>query len=188
MTRWDYYTPFIVLSAAVVTIGAGMLLTIDVNTPNWKIYGFTIIAGTGIGLSVQAVSISIGVLPRPIVPIGIAIAMFSRSLSVTIFLAISNSVLSNDLLTGIAKSIPTIDSTTIVNAGATGIRTVIIGDDMLALVLEAYNLAIRHVFIIAVVCGGASFAVSLGFEWKSVKAKDLAARKAQSSKSEKEGG
>ena len=101
--------------------------------------------------------------------------MFSQTLSGAMFLAISNSVLSNGLVTEIAQRIPGIDPSTIVNAGATGIRSIVTGDDMLTLVLEAYNIAVRHVFIIAVVCGALSFIVSWGFEWKSIKGVNLAA-------------
>ena len=91
------------------------------------------------------------------------------------FLAISNSVLSNGLVSEISKRIPNIDPATIINAGATGIRGIVNGEQELQLVLEAYNVAVRHVFIIAVVCGALSFVTSLGFEWKSIKGKNLAA-------------
>ena len=66
------------------------------------------------------------------------------------------------------------DASTIINAGATGVRT-IVGSDMLPLVLEAYNSAVRNVFIMAVVTCSLTFVVSWGFEWKSIKGKNLAA-------------
>jgi len=176
VTWWGYYTPFIILGSAIFTIGSGLLLTIEVDTTNWKVYGFTIFAGSGLGFSLQNTYMSVqAVLPQSTLPIGNAIVMFSQTLSGAMFLAISNSVLSNGLVTEIAQRIPGIDPSTIVNAGATGIRSIVTGDDMLTLVLEAYNIAVRHVFIIAVVCGALSFIVSWGFEWKSIKGVNLAA-------------
>lgn len=176
VTWWGYYTPFIILGSAIFTIGAGLLLTIEVDTTNWKVYGFTIFAGSGLGFSLQNAFMSIqAALPQSTLPIGNAIIMFSQTLSGAMFLAVSNSVLSNGLVTEIAKRIPNIDPDTVVNAGATGIRSIVTGEDMLLLVLEAYNVAVRHVFIIAVVCGALSFLVSWGFEWKSIKGKNLAA-------------
>ena len=62
----------------------------------------------------------------------------------------------------------------IVDAGATGLRS-IVSPSMLPLVLDAYNTAVRHVFIIAIVTGGLSFVVSCCFEWKSIKGRNLAA-------------
>jgi hypothetical protein len=59
-------------------------------------------------------------------------------------------------------------------AGATGIRD-IVSADMLPLVLEAYNSAVRNVFIMAIVLGASAFIVSLFFEFKSIKGKNLAA-------------
>jgi len=91
-----------------------------------------------------------------------------------VFLAISNSVLSNSLVNQLTSRIPNVDAATIVNAGATGVRT-IVKPDMLPLVLEAYNSAIRDVFIMAIVTGALSFVTSFGFEWKSIKGKNLAA-------------
>jgi hypothetical protein len=78
------------------------------------------------------------------------------------------------LVTEISKRIPDIDPTTIVNAGATGIRT-IVDASLLPLVLESYNIAVRNVFYIAVGCGCGCFLASVCFEWKSIKGKNLAA-------------
>jgi hypothetical protein len=176
VTWWGYYTPFIIFGTVLFTIGAGLLLTIQVDTTNWKVYGFTIVAGAGLGFSMQNAFMSVqAVLPQATLPIGNAIVMFSQTLAGAMFLAISNSVLSNGLVSEIAKRIPNIDPATIINAGATGIREIVNGDQELQLVLEAYNLAVRHVLTIAVICGALSFVASLGFEWRSIKGKNLAA-------------
>jgi len=46
---------------------------------------------------------------------------------------------------------------------------------MLPVVLDAYNSAVRDVFIMSIATGGMSFLVSFGFEWKNIKGKNLAA-------------
>lgn len=83
-------------------------------------------------------------------------------------------MLSNGLVNEIAQRIPDIDPNTIIQAGATGIRT-IVTPEQLPLVLDAYNAAVRDVFIMAIATGGCAFLASLGFEWKSIKGKNLAA-------------
>lgn len=62
----------------------------------------------------------------------------------------------------------------IINAGATGVRN-IVSPEVLPLLLNAYNTAVKHVFIIATITAGLSVLASLGFEWKSIKGKNLAA-------------
>jgi len=91
-----------------------------------------------------------------------------------IFLAISNAVLSNGLVNEISSRIPGIDPNTIISAGATGIRNIVTAEQ-LPLVLAAYNSAVRNVFIMSIATGGCAFLASLGFEWKSIKGKNLAA-------------
>lgn len=83
-------------------------------------------------------------------------------------------MLSNSLVNQLSTKIPSLNPSTIINAGATGIRD-IVSSDLLPLVLEAYNHAVRNVFIIAIVTGALSFVASCGFEWKSIKGKNLAA-------------
>ena len=83
-------------------------------------------------------------------------------------------MLSNGLVSQLTSRIPGVDASTIIDAGATGVRT-IVGPDMLPLVLDAYNSAVRNVFIMAIVTGSLAFVVSWGFEWKSIKGKNLAA-------------
>jgi hypothetical protein len=67
-----------------------------------------------------------------------------------------------------------VNAATIIDAGATGVRT-IVSSNLLPLVLEAYNSAVRNVFIIAIATGALAFVTSWGFEWKSIKGKNLAA-------------
>lgn len=82
VTWWGYYTPFIIVGAAIFTIGTGLMTTITVSQPDWRAYGFTIIAGAGCGFSLQNAYMSIqAVLPQSTLSIGNAIIMFCQTLS-----------------------------------------------------------------------------------------------------------
>ena len=175
VTLWGYYTPFIIAGAAIFTIGAGLITTFTVDQADWRAYGFTIVAGIGCGMALQNAFMSIQVvLPQATLSVGNAAVMFSQTLSGAVFLAVSQSVLSNGLVSHIQEKIPDLDPAMIVAAGATGIRNLVTAEQ-LPLVLEAYNSAVRDVFIMAVALGGASFIATLGFEWKSIKGKNLLA-------------
>lgn len=83
-------------------------------------------------------------------------------------------MLSNSLVNQIASEIPNVNPQMIINAGATGIRD-IVSPQILPLLLEAYNTAIKHVFIVSIIAAALSFLMSFGFEWKSIKGKNLLA-------------
>jgi hypothetical protein len=89
-----------------------------------------------------------------------------------IFVAVSQSVLTNGLIDELSRRFPGIDPGNINSAGATGIRD-IVPVDLLPFVLEVYNSVVRRIFIIAVVLGSCSFIASLFFEWKGLIRKDL---------------
>lgn len=85
-----------------------------------------------------------------------------------IFLAVSQSILSNVLVNDISERIPGIVPARILAAGATGIRD-IFPEDLLPLALEAYNSAVRDVFIMGIVLGACSTIASCFIEWKNIK-------------------
>jgi len=74
--------PFIVIGSIIFTVGAGLLTTLTVDQPDWRAYGYTIVAGSGYGLSLQNAYIAIqDVLPHETLPIGNAIVMFCQIFS-----------------------------------------------------------------------------------------------------------
>ena len=82
MTLLGYYTPFIILGSVVMTIGCGLMELYTVDQADWRAYGFTIVAGAGIGLSLQNSVMAVqAVLPQSTVAIGNAAVMFFRTLS-----------------------------------------------------------------------------------------------------------
>jgi hypothetical protein len=195
VTYLGYYTPFIIVGSAIFTIGMGLMTMFTVDQPDWRAYGFSIVAGAGCGLAIQNGFMAIqAVLPQETLPIGNAAVMFSQTLayyptfspiapvcfwmmltgSGAVFLAISNSVLSNALVNQIAQRLPNINPDIIINAGATGIRT-IVDTAQLPLVLAAYNEAVRDVFIMGIAVATLAFCAACAFEWKSIKGKNLAA-------------
>ncbi|KAL8408917.1 hypothetical protein RB594_007378 [Gaeumannomyces avenae] len=54
MGRTGYYYPWYIAGSALELIGGVLLYTVDENTSNAKIYGYTIILGTGVGCFCQA--------------------------------------------------------------------------------------------------------------------------------------
>jgi hypothetical protein len=79
VTLLGYYTPFMYSSVIAMSIGAGLLSTLKVNSGHNEWIGYQVLFGAGIGLGMQNTLIAVQTaLPLADVPIGTAIIMFSQ--------------------------------------------------------------------------------------------------------------
>jgi hypothetical protein len=108
------------------------------------------------------------VLSKEDVSVGITLLTFVQFLSGTIIITICQTVLENNLATGLVGKIPNFDPSSIARQGATSIR-MLVPPDKLPLVLQVYNDSLRPVWYIAIGLSALIFISSFGFEWKSVK-------------------
>ncbi|KAL8781664.1 MAG: hypothetical protein Q9213_005906 [Squamulea squamosa] len=168
VTAIGYYTPFLILSSCLMSIGAGLCSTFGVHTgaPYW--IGYQIIVGWGIGCGMQQSSTAAQrVLDKDNAPIGVSLMFFGQSLGGVISLSAAQNVLSNNLIANLS-AFPNIDPRTIVETGATALRSIFSPSD-LPEVLLAYSKAIKQVFYIALGISSASIFAGLSMEWRSVK-------------------
>ena len=106
------------------------------------------------------------------IPVATALTLFFQQAGGTFFLGIAQAVLLNNLLPAMQKINPTITKTQIINAGATGLKNLVSGQQ-LAATLVVYARSLNKVFIISLVMGLFAFGFAFGVEWKSVKAKKV---------------
>lgn len=74
-----------------------------------------------------------------------ALAVFSQAFAGALFLSFSDTIFTNSLKTLIPEYAPSVNPQTVINAGATGFRTIIKGAE-LADVLVAYAKSVDRVF------------------------------------------
>ncbi|CAL8581606.1 hypothetical protein XPA_007295 [Xanthoria parietina] len=168
VTAIGYYTPFLILSSCLMSIGAGLCSTFGVHTtaPYW--IGYQILVGWGIGCGMQQSSTAAQrVLDKHDAPIGVSLMFFGQSLGGVISLSAAQNVLSNNLISNL-DSFPDVDPRTIIETGATALRSIFSPSD-LPEVLIAYNKAIRQTYYIALGISCASIIAGLSMEWRSVK-------------------
>ncbi|KAL8861830.1 MAG: hypothetical protein Q9178_001699 [Gyalolechia marmorata] len=168
VTATGYYTPFLILSSCLMSIGAGLCSTFGVHTgaPYW--IGYQIIVGWGIGCGMQQTSTAAQrVLDKHDAPTGVSLMFFGQSLGGVISLSASQNLLSNSLISNLS-AFPNIDPRTIIETGATALRSVFSPSD-LPEVLVAYNKAIIQTYYIALGISCASIFAGLSMEWRSVK-------------------
>lgn len=170
-----YYVPFLIGSAALFSIGSGLLTSYSTTMSTGRWIGYQILAGLGVGAGFQVPMTAVQtVLPQEDIPIGSATVMFFQSLGGALFISVANSVFQNGLTSAIQSNVPDVDAQTIVRAGATALRGVLaqMGKiNELPAVVEAYMVGLRDAYRVSLALTCAAFVAALFLEWRSVKEK-----------------
>ncbi|KAJ5542629.1 Major facilitator superfamily domain general substrate transporter [Penicillium sp. DV-2018c] len=173
VTACGYYTPFMILSSILMTIGAGLLTTLEADSNHSKWIGYQALFGIGLGLGMQQPMIVAQTALKPVdVPTGTAIVMFTQTLGGAIFISVGQNVFQNQLVQNLARYAPDEDAARLISTGATMLRKVVAGE-ALQRVLVAYNAAIVHTFYVVVAMGALSLIGPIFVEWISVKGKKV---------------
>ena len=175
-TRFGYYMPFIFLSLIFMSIGAGLLTTLHVDSTYAHWIGYQILFGLGSGWGFQQTAVAAQtVLALVDISIGTAIMVFVQLLGGAMFVTIAQNVFTNSLVSGIlAIHIPTLNAKVIVQSGATRLRTEVPSANLPG-VLIAYNAALVKTFQVALCLACLSLLGAAGMEWRSVKNKKVVA-------------
>jgi len=173
VTFVGYYTPLIIFSSALMTVGAGLITTFDIDTVFGKWFGYQIVMGlgAGVGFNVPLVAIQT-VLPMEDIPIGSVCVMFFQSLGGGRFIDVAQSVFQNGLLDGLKKYASELDPQLMVHTGATAIRGVLKQtgrEDQLRPAIMAYVNGLKDSYRVVVSVFAVAFIMACLFEWKSVK-------------------
>ncbi|KHN94789.1 major facilitator superfamily transporter [Metarhizium album ARSEF 1941] len=166
------YPPLIMMiSATLISVGAGMLSTLAVDTTPAHWIGYQVIMGLGIGFGTQQASLAVQtVLKKEDVPTAISLIFFGMQLGGSIFICVGQNVFNQVFIKLLGQaSIPGLDPQTVLKTGATEIRHLVHnGADLLKL-LEAYNHAITSTFYVAAGTGVLAMLSSFWVQWNSVK-------------------
>nr|GAT52444.1 DHA14-like major facilitator [Mycena chlorophos] len=173
VTITGFYAPFLIASSVLMSIGAGLLYTLKVNTKHPRWIGFQVLYGLGVGFGMQQpVMAAQTVLDLKDVPVGTSIMMFLQTLGGALFISAGTNVFTTTLIKGVVEDVPGISPEVVVAAGATSLGQVI-PPQYLSAVLVAYNAAIVKAFEISIAMSIASLIGSVFVEWKSVKGKNI---------------
>jgi MFS family permease len=169
-SKIGYYVPFIYLAVVLAPIGAGLLTTLGPDTDTAKWIGYQILFGFGSGCGFQLPQVAAQVaLPPPDIPTGISVSMLFQGLGGAVLISAANNVLNDYLRRYIdALNLPGVSGMDVINAGATGFRS-LIPNDRLDEVVSEYNRALRKAFQIALIMACLSAIPAVFLEWKSVK-------------------
>ncbi|KAG0650485.1 Efflux pump mlcE [Hyphodiscus hymeniophilus] len=188
--RTGYYLPYILIGSIMVAISTGLLSTLSPTTSTGKWIGYQIIGGAGRGLGMQVVR-SLSSLqthyhqlipaPQPIIavqntlpftqiPDAMALLMFAQAFGGALMLSFSDTIFTNSLKNLIPKYAPSVNPQTVIDAGATGFRSFIKGEELKG-VLVAYAKSVDRVFYLTAGAAVGCFAFGWFMGWKDVRSK-----------------
>ncbi|KJZ69116.1 hypothetical protein HIM_11495 [Hirsutella minnesotensis 3608] len=156
VTKLGYVQPFMLAGTVLVSIGSGLLSTLQASSGAGKWIPFQIIAGLGIGASTEQPSVAVqSFLAEEDAPIGVALVLFFRNLGPSIFISVANSVFAQTLASDLETLLPNVDTHLIISSGATAMRDLVDEKDLGSL-LEAYNKGVTRAFVVAAALAAAS--------------------------------
>ncbi|KAG5975005.1 hypothetical protein E4U55_007910 [Claviceps digitariae] len=164
-----YYTALGIFGSSVMSVGAGLITTWHVDTSQGKLIGYQILFGFGMGLVFQTPNLAVQtVLPKPEVPMGIALMFFGQLLSAAVFVSVGQNVLANQLLNRLAGLDGYEEMKRLILTG--GVTAVVdtVSSEQKPTVLTAYNAALREVFIIGLAMSCLAFLGTCSMEWKNI--------------------
>ena len=176
VTVLGYYTPWMILSAVMTSVGVGLMSTWNVSTGHQQWIGYQVIYGFGIGFGMQqSLMAAQTVLDLHDIPTGTSIINFSLTLGGALFISVGQNIFTNRLLTNLAATVHNIPAALVLSTGATSLRSAVtqIDPNSLPLVLVAYNSAVDQTFYVSLALACLSIIGALGMEWKSVKGKKV---------------
>lgn len=168
-----YYTPLAIIGTCIMCVGAGLLTTFQVDTGAGKWIGYQILYGFGLGLCFQVPNLAAQTcLPKKDVPTGIALMFFGSLIGASVFVAIGENVLSNQLVQRLS-GLPGFNPSLVTSGGATSlIRS--LPESVRETALVSYNEALRTVFIVGLVPSCLAALGTFSLEWKTVKKDKMA--------------
>lgn len=168
-----YYTPLAIIGTCIMCAGAGLLTTFQVDTSTGKWIGYQILYGFGLGLCFQVPNLAAQTcLPRKDVPTGLALMLFGQLIGASVFVAVGENVLSNQLVQRLS-GLPGFDPSLVTSGGVTSLLESL-GEGQRETALVAYNEALRTVFVVGLIPSCLTALGTLTLEWKNVKKNKMA--------------
>jgi hypothetical protein len=170
ITKLGYANPWILMGTTLTSVAAGLYSTFKVDTGHAAWIGFQVIGGLGTGFSMETPLSAVQTVLKPHeASVGISLVTFSQFIGGSIFVAISQTIFSNELIDQLQKNAPGIDAQSLLGLGTAGVRNAVSPADLPA-VIGAYNSAIASTFYVAAAASACGFLSITFLEWNSVKA------------------
>lgn len=198
ITKTGIAAPYMPVSSVIITVGSALLYTLGIGSSAGKWVGYQILAGFGFGIGLQipviivqahaapadiavVSAIIICKLPSPsqntpksfhpfVAPANCLLCTVARSMGATFMLAAAQAGFTNQLKQRLARTAPNVDRALVLATGATDIRRVFSGADLVS-IIHAYEWGIKVAFAIVIAASGISAIISLCTKWDNINKK-----------------
>ncbi|EEY22289.1 GliA [Verticillium alfalfae VaMs.102] len=175
ITMYGHYTPILVVSAAVSTVAAGLIYTLDIGSGSGEWIGYQALAGLSWGASFQIPMIAVqGTSTPEDLASKTAILLFFQIIGGAFYVAGAQAGFLQTILKTLRDTAPQISQEQVILTGATEIRHAF-PTDVVPLVIEAYMDGLRVTFALVIAGAGVAFVASLGSRWKKLDTSNLSA-------------
>ncbi|KAF7527404.1 hypothetical protein PCG10_002807 [Penicillium crustosum] len=159
-----YYTPFVYAGSILMSIGTGLLMTVQPrHTSRAKWVGFQILCGAGVGLGEeQGLYMVQTTLPENDVATGIGLVLFAQTLGGALFVSVAQAVFLKNISKALKTLAPNLNPKSVLNGVSAGSSPEL---------RAAYALAIKDVFRVGLTLGTVSSLGAMLYDWKSLKTK-----------------
>ncbi|KND88271.1 putative HC-toxin efflux carrier TOXA, partial [Tolypocladium ophioglossoides CBS 100239] len=166
-----YAPPFMLASSVMMSIGAGLLTTLKIDSGHPEWIGYQVLFGFGLGIGMQQSSNAVSViLDKKAFNSAISLFFFGMQLGGSLCVCIGQNVLNQRLIQSLKDaSIPDLDPYAVLHTGATQLGSLVHTDADLAKLQLAYNHSLTSVFYVGVGVAALSLFGGAFVEWKSIK-------------------
>jgi hypothetical protein len=164
LSKYGYYMPWYLFGGIFLIVGAALMYTIDAESSNSAVYGYSTLIGIGVGSFVQSgFSIAQALVTPEEIPGAVGFITCGQITGITISIAVANSVFLNKAESGIEAILPN-TSVADIQAAITGVGSSLVNSlpaDTKAAVLDAIIGAMSKAYIGVIAAGALSIVLSL---------------------------
>ena len=169
LSATNQWIPFMAPSAALSTIGAGLIYMFDVDTPTGEWVGYQLLAGAGAGFVSQIpIMANTSIVDMVDMSSVSAMTLLFQLLGGSFSVSAAQSVFGNLLLGRIEETAPDISQSRILTTGASDLRGAFTSEE-LPFILEAYTDAFKGAVAVAIAMMAASTLAALCAKWERLR-------------------
>ncbi|KAM5520373.1 HC-toxin efflux carrier TOXA 18 [Fusarium oxysporum f. sp. phaseoli] len=169
ITNTGIYAPILVGSAAIATVSAGLIYTLDIGTGSGKWIGYQVLAGLAWGAGIQVPMIATqGTSKELDLASKTAILLFFQTVGGAFLIAAAQTSFLQTMLKEMREMAPQVSQSQLVQTGATEIRQVF-DENVIPFVIRTYMEGLKVAFALVIAATGVAFTVSLGTRWSRLK-------------------
>ncbi|KAI0387382.1 MFS general substrate transporter [Hypomontagnella monticulosa] len=168
-----YIIPITLFASVFLSTGTGLLSILKPDTSTARWVGFQILVGTGFGAGLQMPIIAVqAAMGGEELASGIAFMVFSQAIGPAIAVTLYNVIFLSSLPSQIAEFAPQANAQAVINAGASGFRSVVSPADLDG-VLVAYSNSLSRIYYLAVAFAAICAIASLGMGWNDLRKQEV---------------